>query len=74
MRWRDYRLRYDIFEDEVVLHSFRHHRKDGRMEMAAREAKTQALLPEQHSTLYGLGALYPRQIQSATAATPRIDP
>ena len=27
VRWRDYRLRYDIFENEVVLHSFRH-RKD----------------------------------------------
>jgi mRNA-degrading endonuclease RelE of RelBE toxin-antitoxin system len=27
LRWRDYRLRYDIFDDEVVLHSFRH-RKD----------------------------------------------
>jgi mRNA-degrading endonuclease RelE of RelBE toxin-antitoxin system len=26
-RWRDYRLRYDIFGGEVVLHSFRH-RKD----------------------------------------------
>jgi mRNA-degrading endonuclease RelE of RelBE toxin-antitoxin system len=24
IRWRDYRLRYDIFGDEVVLHSFRH--------------------------------------------------
>jgi mRNA-degrading endonuclease RelE of RelBE toxin-antitoxin system len=27
VRWRDYRLRYDIFGSEVVLHSFRH-RKD----------------------------------------------
>jgi mRNA-degrading endonuclease RelE of RelBE toxin-antitoxin system len=27
LRWRDYRLRYDIFGSEVVLHSFRH-RKD----------------------------------------------
>jgi mRNA-degrading endonuclease RelE of RelBE toxin-antitoxin system len=27
VRWRDYRLRYDIFGGEVVLHSFRH-RKD----------------------------------------------
>jgi len=27
IRWRDYRLRYDIFGNEVVLHSFRH-RKD----------------------------------------------
>lgn len=27
VRWGDYRLRYDIFESEVVLHSFRH-RKD----------------------------------------------
>ncbi|HZZ17209.1 MAG TPA: type II toxin-antitoxin system RelE/ParE family toxin [Candidatus Sulfotelmatobacter sp.] len=27
MRWQDYRLRYDIFSNEVVLHSFRH-RKD----------------------------------------------
>jgi mRNA-degrading endonuclease RelE of RelBE toxin-antitoxin system len=26
-RWRDYRLRYDVFRNEVVLHSFRH-RKD----------------------------------------------
>jgi mRNA-degrading endonuclease RelE of RelBE toxin-antitoxin system len=26
IRWRDYRLRYDIFGNEVVLHSF-HHRK-----------------------------------------------
>jgi mRNA-degrading endonuclease RelE of RelBE toxin-antitoxin system len=24
IRWRDYRLRYDIFGNEVVLHSFRH--------------------------------------------------
>ena len=27
VRWRDYRLRYDIFASEVVLHSFRN-RKD----------------------------------------------
>ncbi len=27
IRWKDYRLRYDIVGDEVVLHSFRH-RKD----------------------------------------------
>ncbi|HEV2728652.1 MAG TPA: type II toxin-antitoxin system RelE/ParE family toxin [Terriglobales bacterium] len=27
IRWREYRLRYDIFGSEVVLHSFRH-RKD----------------------------------------------
>ena len=27
LRWRDFRLRYDIFGSEVVLHSFRH-RKD----------------------------------------------
>lgn len=27
LRWRDYRLRYDIFADEVVLHSFRHRRE-----------------------------------------------
>jgi addiction module RelE/StbE family toxin len=27
LRWRDYRLRYDIFGADVVLHSFRH-RKD----------------------------------------------
>jgi mRNA-degrading endonuclease RelE of RelBE toxin-antitoxin system len=27
IRWRDYRLRYDIFEDEIVLHSFRHRRE-----------------------------------------------
>jgi mRNA-degrading endonuclease RelE of RelBE toxin-antitoxin system len=27
VRWRDYRLRYDIFGNDVVLHSFRH-RKD----------------------------------------------
>ena len=27
IRWRDYRLRYDIHGAEVVLHSFRH-RKD----------------------------------------------
>jgi len=27
VRWRDYRLRYDVIGSEVVLHSFRH-RKD----------------------------------------------
>jgi mRNA-degrading endonuclease RelE of RelBE toxin-antitoxin system len=27
IRWRDYRLRYDIFENEVVLHSFRHRKE-----------------------------------------------
>jgi mRNA-degrading endonuclease RelE of RelBE toxin-antitoxin system len=27
VRWRDYRLRYDVFGSDVVLHSFRH-RKD----------------------------------------------
>ena len=27
VRWREYRLRYDIYGQEVVLHSFRH-RKD----------------------------------------------
>ncbi len=27
VRWRDYRLRYDILGNDVVLHSFRH-RKD----------------------------------------------
>ena len=27
IRWQDYRLRYDIFDDEVVLHSFRHRRE-----------------------------------------------
>jgi mRNA-degrading endonuclease RelE of RelBE toxin-antitoxin system len=27
LRWQDYRLRYDVFNNEVVLHSFRH-RKD----------------------------------------------
>jgi len=27
IRWREYRLRYDILADEVMLHSFRH-RKD----------------------------------------------
>lgn len=26
IRWREYRLRYDIFGEEVVLHSFRHRR------------------------------------------------
>jgi mRNA-degrading endonuclease RelE of RelBE toxin-antitoxin system len=27
IRWREYRLRYDIFGEEVVLHSFRHRRE-----------------------------------------------
>ncbi len=27
IRWRDYRLRYDIQGSEVVLHSFRHRRE-----------------------------------------------
>lgn len=27
IRWRDYRLRYDIFGDKVVLHSFRHRKE-----------------------------------------------
>ena len=27
IRWRDYRMRYDIFREEVVLHSFRHRRE-----------------------------------------------
>jgi mRNA-degrading endonuclease RelE of RelBE toxin-antitoxin system len=27
VRWREYRLRYDIFEREVVLHSFRHRKE-----------------------------------------------
>jgi len=27
IRWRDYRLRYDIFGRDVVLHSFRHRRE-----------------------------------------------
>lgn len=27
IRWREYRLRYDIFGDEVVLHSFRHRKQ-----------------------------------------------
>lgn len=27
IRWRDYRLRYDILGSEVVLHSFRHRRE-----------------------------------------------
>jgi mRNA-degrading endonuclease RelE of RelBE toxin-antitoxin system len=27
IRWRDYRLRYDIFGHEVVLHSFRHRKE-----------------------------------------------
>lgn len=27
IRWRDYRLRYDIFGDEVILYSFRHRRE-----------------------------------------------
>lgn len=24
VRWRAYRLRYDVFESEIILHSFRH--------------------------------------------------
>lgn len=27
LRWGDYRLRYDIFGEEVVLHSFRHRKE-----------------------------------------------
>ena len=27
IRWRDYRLRYDIYGDDVVLHSFRHRKE-----------------------------------------------
>ena len=27
IRWRDYRLRYDVFGEEVILHSFRHRRE-----------------------------------------------
>jgi mRNA-degrading endonuclease RelE of RelBE toxin-antitoxin system len=27
IRWREYRLRYDIFGTEVVLHSFRHRKE-----------------------------------------------
>lgn len=27
IRWREYRLRYDILVEEVVLHSFRHRRE-----------------------------------------------
>jgi mRNA-degrading endonuclease RelE of RelBE toxin-antitoxin system len=27
IRWREYRLRYDIFETDVVLHSFRHRKE-----------------------------------------------
>jgi len=27
IRWREYRLRYDIFSSEVVLHSFRHRKE-----------------------------------------------
>ncbi len=27
IRWREYRLRYDILGEEVVLHSFRHRRE-----------------------------------------------
>ena len=27
IRWRDYRLRFDIFGAEVVLHSFRHRKE-----------------------------------------------
>lgn len=27
IRWRDYRLRYDIYGTDVVLHSFRHRKE-----------------------------------------------
>jgi len=27
IRWREYRLRYDIFGNEVLLHSFRHRKE-----------------------------------------------
>jgi mRNA-degrading endonuclease RelE of RelBE toxin-antitoxin system len=27
IRWREYRLRYDIYETDVVLHSFRHRKE-----------------------------------------------
>jgi mRNA-degrading endonuclease RelE of RelBE toxin-antitoxin system len=27
IRWRDYRLRYDIYGSDVVLHSFRHRKE-----------------------------------------------
>lgn len=27
IRWQDYRLRYDVFGEEVILHSFRHRRE-----------------------------------------------
>jgi len=27
IRWRDYRLRYDIYGNDVVLHSFRHRKE-----------------------------------------------
>ncbi len=27
IRWRDYRLRYDIFREKIILHSFRHRRE-----------------------------------------------
>jgi len=27
IRWREYRLRYDIFGNKVVLHSFRHRKE-----------------------------------------------
>jgi mRNA-degrading endonuclease RelE of RelBE toxin-antitoxin system len=27
IRWRNYRLRYDIFDNEVVLHSLRHRKE-----------------------------------------------
>ncbi len=27
IRWQDYRLRYDIVGEEVILHSFRHRRE-----------------------------------------------
>jgi mRNA-degrading endonuclease RelE of RelBE toxin-antitoxin system len=27
IRWREYRLRYDIFGQDIILHSFRHRRE-----------------------------------------------
>jgi mRNA-degrading endonuclease RelE of RelBE toxin-antitoxin system len=27
IRWKDYRLRYDVFENDVVLYSFRHRKE-----------------------------------------------
>jgi len=27
IRWKEYRLRYDIFADDVVLYSFRHRKE-----------------------------------------------